>query len=254
MKLFRRLGRKNKKQAHAEHAGWDSPNKKLVMLHSPDSYAAEQFRVLKTKVLFPGSGAAPPRSLLIAGAFQGVGKSFVAENLAISIAQSIDQYVLLMDCDMRRPSIHTTFGYDDVPGISEYLKNNAPLPSLLLKTMMPKLTLLPAGSPPPNPAEIISSKKMGELIEDVENRYDDRYIIIDSPPSRIAAETDAIVQKVDAVILVVKYGETPRESIAEMTETIGKEKIVAVVVNQCNSAVNYWRTQKSYYGYSTKKR
>jgi capsular exopolysaccharide synthesis family protein len=156
----------------------------------------------------------------------------------------------MMDCDMRKPSVHRTFGYKKVAGLSEYLTSDIPLSEVLLKTAAPKLTLLPAGSPPPNPAELLSSKKMKALIEEVKNRYDDRYVIIDSPPSRVAAETNAILQRVDSVVLVVGYGETPKESVAELVEIIGREKISAVVVNQCNSAVNYWGIQKHYYGYS----
>ena len=249
MKFFR--SRKKKK---AEKAGQDRPaghgpiDRKLISLHRPDSYEAEQFRILKTKLLFPASGT-PARSIMITSAFRGVGKSFVSANLAVSIAQSIDQHVLLMDCDMRKPSIHKMIGRRRAPGLSDYLRKETSLADVLLKTMFPKLTVLPAGSPPPNPAELLSSNKMEALIKEVSNRYDDRYVIIDAPPSRITAETNAIAGRVDAVILVAKYGETPRESIAELVETIGKDKIASIVINQCNSAVDFWKKKKQYYGY-----
>jgi exopolysaccharide/PEP-CTERM locus tyrosine autokinase len=248
MNLFRRRKIKPQKRSGIPRSGKHATDKKLVVLRKPDSYEAEQFRILKTKLLFPSSGPSP-RCIMVTSGFQGVGKSFVSSNLAVSIAQSIDQYVLLMDCDMRKPTVHRTFGFGGVSGLSEYLINDLPLPSLLLKTVVPKLTLLPAGAPPPNPTELLSSRKMKALIEEVKNRYDDRYVIIDSPPLKIASETNAMVQKVDAVVLVVGYGETPQESVAGLVSSIGKEKIAAIVVNQCNSAVNYWGVQKHYYGY-----
>jgi protein-tyrosine kinase len=249
MKLFRRKD-KNKNRAGADPPAKRKVDKKLVAVRSPESYEAEQFRVLKTKIFFPQSGGEPPRSIMVTSAFKGVGKSFVSANLAVSMAQSIDQHVFLMDCDLRRPSVHKLFGYKKVAGLSEYLTNDTPLSAFLLKTMAPKLTLLPAGAPPPNPAELLSSKKMKDLFEEVKNRYDDRYIIVDSPPLRVAAEAEAVMKRVDAVILVVGYGETPKESVTELAEIIGKDKIASIVVNQCNSAVNYWGVQKHYYGYN----
>jgi len=248
MNLFGRRKNKDRKGADGIQSVNHSGDKKLVVLNNPASFEAEQFRLLKTKILFPSSGPSL-RCIMVTSGFQGVGKSFVSSNLAISLAQSIDQYVLLMDCDMRKPTAHKIFGYEDVPGLSDYLRNDAPLSSLFLKTVMPKLTLLPAGPPPSNPAELLSSKKMKALIGEVKNRYDDRYVIMDSAPSKIAAETSAIIQEVDAVVLVVGYGKTPIESIAELVDGIGKDKVASIVVNQCNSAVNYWGVKKHYYGY-----
>ncbi len=244
MGLFRR-----RRKERGKTAGRHRSDRKLVALHSPDSYEAEQFRILKTKLLFPATGQ-PPRSIMVTSAFRAVGKSFVSANLAVSIAQSLDQYVLLMDCDMRKPTMHHLFGLGDVPGLSEYIREDASLSTLLQKTTVPKLTLLPAGAPPDNPAELLSSQKMDALIEEVTHRYDDRYVIIDAPPSNITAETNAIAGKIDSVILVAKYGETPRESVADLVGVIGEHKIAAIIINQCNSAVDFWGRKKQYYGYN----
>lgn len=251
MKFFRKRKKKNADQFDQTRKNDNQVriNRKLVALHSPNSYEAERFRILKTKILFPPSGE-QIRSIMITSAFRGVGKSFVSANLAVSIAQSIDQHVLLIDCDMRKSSIHKLFGYDDnIPGLSDYLMGSLPLSDFLLKTMIPKLTFLPSGSPPPNPAELISSNKMKILLKEVREQYDDRYVIIDAPPSRITAETSAIAGKIDAVILIAKYGKTPVESMAELIETIGKDKISSIIINQCNSAVDFWGRKKQYYGY-----
>jgi Mrp family chromosome partitioning ATPase len=114
---------------------------------------------------------------MVTSAVPGEGKSFIASNLAINLAQNIAKYVLLADCDLRRPSIHRRFGFSQVKGLSDHLENGTRLSSLLLKTVVDKLTLLPAGQPPLNPSEILSSAKMGNLIDELKSRYDDRYLI-----------------------------------------------------------------------------
>jgi len=186
----------------------------LVAYHAPRSVEAELFKVLRTNLLFPASGNLP-RKILITSPLPGDGKSFVTSNLAISIAQGVEEYVLLIDCDVRRPKIHKYFGFGQVVGLSEHLSVGTELSKTLLKTPIPKLTVLPAGQPPENPTELLSSKRMKALLNEVATRYDDRFIIIDSPPPSMAAETTAIVNFVDGVILIVKAGSTPRSAVNE---------------------------------------
>jgi protein-tyrosine kinase len=203
----------------------------LVTLLNPQSFESEQFKILRTNLLFPASGK-PPRTILVTSAVPGEGKSFVSANLAVSIAQSIEEHVLLVDCDIRRPSQHRNFGFDDVPGLSEYLSRKIPLSSVLLKTQVKKLSILPGGTPPPNPSELLSSEPMSELVEEVKQRYPDRYIVIDSPPPKFTAETAALARQVDGIVLVVNSGKTPRGLIEELVETLGKEKILGIVMNR----------------------
>jgi protein-tyrosine kinase len=180
-------------------------DKDLVVLLRPKSFESEQFKMLRTNLLFPISGKAP-RTIIITSALPGEGKSFVSANLAISIAQSLNEHVLLMDCDIRMPCIHTRFGFNDVPGLSEYLANGISLSSLILKTKINKLSILPGGKPPDNPSELLSSRQMSKLLEEVKERYRDRYIVIDSPPPKLTAETNAILRQVDGILLVIEYG------------------------------------------------
>ena len=214
----------------------------IVAYAESDSIEAEQFKMLRTNILFPVSGK-PPRLILVTSAMPGEGKSFVAANLAVSIARNINEHVLLVDCDLRKPCIHTRFGYKNVQGLSEYLSRNIPLASLLLKTKIEKLTLLPGGKIPDNPSELLSSEAMKELLVEVKERYKDRIIIIDSPPPQLTAETNVIARLVDGILLVVKYGFTKREMVAEMIARLGKEKVLGVVFN--------WLSKRatSYYGY-----
>lgn len=205
-------------------------DKGLVTHLKPHSFEAEQFRILKTTILFPHKGT-PPRTIMVTSSAPGEGKSFVASNIAISIAKSIDEYVLLMDCDLRLPSLHTRFGFSDIPGLSEYLLEGKSLGSIIRKTAIDKLSLLPAGKPPSNPSELISSEQMRRLLHEVKDRYEDRYIIIDSPPPYLTAEANALARQVDGIIIVVKTGKTKRSDVQDLIDTYGKEKILGVVKN-----------------------
>jgi exopolysaccharide/PEP-CTERM locus tyrosine autokinase len=224
----------------------------LVALVQPQSFEAEQFKKLRTNLLFPSSGRSP-RTILITSAVPDEGKSLIAANLAISIAQSIQEYVLLIDSDIRRPCIHTQFGFRDVPGLSDHLSKGIPVSSLLLKTKINKLSILPAGTPVYNPSELVSSQKMSKLLQEVKYRYSDRFIVIDSPPPRITAESSALSRQVDGVLLVIEYGRTSREMVSDLVKTIGKEKIIGVVFNKLDMRfANYYglgkyKTYSKYY-------
>jgi exopolysaccharide/PEP-CTERM locus tyrosine autokinase len=220
----------------------------LVTYHAPQSVEAELFKVLRTNLLFPASGKLP-RKILVTSALPSEGKSFVSSNLAISIAQGVEEHVLLIDGDVRRPAIHSYFGFGQVAGLSEHLGSGMDIAKMLLKSPIPKLTILPAGKPPKNPTELLSSKKMRSLLDEVASRYEDRFIIIDSPPPTMAAETNAIVNFVDGVILVIKSGKTPKKAIAETIDQVGKEKILGIVLNHSDQAIKkYYGYGKTYYG------
>jgi exopolysaccharide/PEP-CTERM locus tyrosine autokinase len=220
----------------------DALDPKLVALNSPHSYEAEQFKILRTNLLFPVAGD-PPRSILLTSTAPEEGKTFAAANLAISIALNVNKHVLLIDADLRSPQLHRRFGFRNVPGLSNYLADGRPLPSLLLKTKVDKLTLLPSGPPPENPSELISSERMANLLAEVTARYSDRLIVIDAPPPRMAAETGVLSRQVDGILIVVRYGRTRREDLSDLIERVGKKKILG-------SLVNYAETPESrYYGY-----
>ena len=216
-------------------------DKNLITLSEPQSFEAEQFRMLRTNLLFPASGE-PPRSIMVTSAVPSEGKSFVAANLAISIAQSIQEHVLLIDCDIRLPSIHKQFGFGNVPGLSECLSNGTPLSSFILKTKVDKLSIVPGGKSPHNPSELLSSQQMSKLLKETRDRYSDRYIVIDSPPPKLTAETNAISRQVDGIILVVEYGSTPRQMVSDLIEKMGKEKILGIILNKLDVRFS------SYYG------
>jgi exopolysaccharide/PEP-CTERM locus tyrosine autokinase len=220
-------------------------DKNLVSLLNPASFESEQFKILRTNLLFPASGKSP-RSILVTSVAPGEGKSFVAANLAISVAAHVNWNVLLVDCDLRHPCVHRQFGFGEVPGLSDYLANGRQLNSLLLKTAVKRLTILPGGRTPSNPSELLSSQKMTAFIDEVTARYDDRLIILDSPPPRLTAESTALARHVDGILLVVKYAKTPRDAANELISKLGKEKILGAIVN--NFDAGFSRYQKKYYG------
>jgi capsular exopolysaccharide synthesis family protein len=227
---------------------FDAIDKNLVSLLAPQSYEAEQFKILRTNLLFPVKGE-PPRSILVTSPAPGDGKSFVAANLAISIASDIDRHVLLMDCDLRRPAIHKQFGFRDVQGLSDYLSKGTPLPSLLLNTKVKKLTILPAGEPPGNPSELLSSELMAALMTEVTERYYDRLIIIDSPPPNLTAETVALARNVDGILLVVKYGKTQGKMLKELLGELGEDKILGSIINYYDVGSSGYYAHKAYRKY-----
>jgi len=217
-------------------------DKNIVCIKKPYSLETELFKILRGRILFPVSGK-PPRSILITSATPGDGKSFTASNLAVALAQNIGEYVLLVDCDLRKPSIHKNFGFGQMNGLSEHLSNGTRLPNLLLKTSVDKLSILPAGIPPDNPSEILSSAKMANLIDELKSRYSDRYLIIDTPPLLLAPETNAIAKRVDGIILVVQCGHTPLNILEEVIQSLDKGKILGAVVNR------YDMPSSRYYSY-----
>jgi exopolysaccharide/PEP-CTERM locus tyrosine autokinase len=222
-----------------------SPN--LVALSASESMDAENFKVLKSQVLFPKNGKVP-RIVMVTSAYPGEGKTFVSANLAVSLALGIDEYVLLIDCDLRRPSLHEMFGYSNTEGMHEYLTGKRELPDLFIRTRVEKLSLLTAGSSPSNPAELLSSIMMQEFLEEVKGRYQDRFIIIDAPPSQVTAETNVMANNMDGIIFVVMAQKSPRETIQRSIENLGRNKILGIVFNGYNKAhKSYHKYYKKYY-------
>jgi exopolysaccharide/PEP-CTERM locus tyrosine autokinase len=229
---------------------------KLVSFFEPGSIVAEQFRKLRT-YLFRPDLQNHPKTILVTSAFSGEGKSLIAINLAISIAIELHSYALLVDCDLRNPTLSRWFGLQESKGLSDYLLEKGELPDLLVKTQVDKLSLLCGGSSQENPVELIGSRRMEYLVDELKSRYHDRYIILDSSPVLATTEPNVLDKMVDGIILVVRAGETPRESVQQAIKLLKTEKIIGVVLNDLafkSSAIHsrYFGTSSYYgdYGYS----
>ncbi len=220
---------------------------KLVVSTMPGSIDSDSFKVLKSQILFSKKGR-KPKTIMITSALPNEGKTFTASNLAVSLAQGINEHALLVDCDFRRPSLHKMLGYSNNQGLHEFLKGEKELSDLLIRTKIDKLSLLTAGSLPPNPSELLSSTMVNELFEELKQRYHDRYIVIDTPPSNIVSEVNNLVNYVDAVIFVIMSNQTPRELVKECIENLGKDKILGIVFNGHDKTdKTYERYYKKYY-------
>ena len=213
---------------------------KLVVFSAPESLDAENFKILRAQVLFPKNGEIS-RTIMVTSAYPGEGKTFVAANLAVSIAQGVNEYVLLIDCDLRNPKLHEMLGCSNKEGLHEYLKAKRKLPDLIIQTKIKKLSLLTAGSLPHNPAELLSSITMKHFLREVKERYQDRFIIIDATPCQFTAEAGVLANFVDGIIFVVMAQKSPRESIQGGIENIGKNKILGVVFNGYSKAHKRYR-------------
>ncbi len=228
------------------------PSTDLVVVKYPGSPAAEYFRFLRSQLIYPAHRE-PPRTIMVTSAVSGDGKTFVATNLAASIATGIKEHALLLDCDLRDPSLYKIFGISTKrEGLSSYLTNKSELPDLLYKTDIPKLTILPGGNSSDNPSELLSSEKMQHLISDVRDRYPDRFVILDTTPLELTPETSVLVNQVDGVLMVVKYGKTPRKLVKSAIERIGKEKLLGIVFNGYEKPMHAYTRYG--YGYGKKKK
>jgi len=226
---------------------------KIVSFFAPSSLVTEQFRRLRTHIMKPGLSA-QPRVIMVSSAMSGEGKSLIAINLAIIIAIELHSHALLIDCDLRNPSISRWFGMSAKKGLSNYLIGEAEIPDLLIKTSVDKLSLMCGGTMPDNPVELIGSAKMKNLIQDIRSRYDDRYIILDSSPLLATTEPTVLTEMCDAILLVIKAGETPRETVQQAIKLIDKNKIMGIILNNMEFKTKamiqrYFGTNHKYYDY-----
>lgn len=193
------------------------------------SSAAEAYRVLRTSVLL-SPGNKPPRTILVTSGEPGEGKTTTVLNTAISLAQ-LGSSVLIVDCDLRKPSAHTVFGIEGADGLSTFLSRNVDLDPLIRRLHIPNLSLLPSGPAPFNPAELICSEKMKVMLETLSNRYS--HILIDSPP--VISVTDPVILStlVDGVMLVVHGGKSTRHSVRRARQELASvgANLFGVVVN-----------------------
>jgi protein-tyrosine kinase len=218
-----------KAKAAKESSGqWDE---RLFKAVNENAYLPEVFKTLRSRILHPMNGGSIPRTIMVTSAIPKEGKSFIAANLAISLAHGVDQHCLLVDCDLRRPSLAKMFGMDNTGGLVDYLRDNVEMARLIGKTSLPKLSLLASGKPPVNPAELLCSSRMQSLVDELSKRYEDRTIIIDTPPMLVAAETTVLARQVDTVLVVVRQDKSSKAQIQKLVDTIGAEKILGMVFN-----------------------
>jgi capsular exopolysaccharide synthesis family protein len=219
-------------------------DKRLIEVWKEDSIVAEQFRILRTYIL-KAVKKNESKIFLISSAIHNEGKTLTAANLAISIASGLDESVLLIDADLRKPKASSMLGIPKkTRGLTEYLINGGDYINCVTKTSIPKLSLIPPGSPPNNPSELINSNHMINFIKQLKNQSDNQIVIVDAPPLIPVSDSIILSSLADAVIIVIKSSETQREIVNEAIEKIGnKKKILGLVLNGCEfskSRYNYY--------------
>lgn len=201
----------------------------LITLRDPGSAAAEAYRTLRTNILF-SSLDRPLHTILATSSAPNEGKSTTLANLAVTMAEA-EQRVLLVDCDLRRPSLHMIFGLPNEHGLTSALLEQSESALPIQPTSVSGLSLLTSGPLPPRPADLLGSRRMGALIERLRREAD--IVLFDTPP--VVAVTDAAVlaPRVDGVLLVLHAGQTRRDRAREARQILEKVKanVIGVVLN-----------------------
>lgn len=214
-----------------------------------DSLMSEQFRKLRS-VLNIHYLANYLRSVLVTSFIPDEGKTTVSLNLSATLAKSADTPVILIDADVRKKSISKLLGLQDNPGLSDILYGKADFEEVMVQTEIENLNILPSGNDSANSVELMGSRKMKDLLEQLRHRHEDSYIIIDSAPLLVAAETIALNQIVDGTIMVIMADNTRRDVVKRELATINKEKILGVVLNATDfeTSHHYHKYYQHYYG------
>jgi protein-tyrosine kinase len=249
---------KQKKSLASRPTHGEFSEQQLVSYYQPKSLGAEQFRKLRTYLL-QLNVQNPPRAIMVTSATSGEGKTFVSANLAAGLARDLHAHALLVDCDLRVPLLANLFGFSNGLGLADYLRDSRKIADLLLKTAIEKLSVLPGGNVPENPTELIGSKKMEDLVLELKSRYNDRYVIFDSTPLLATSESEVLSKLVDGIIIVVKAGVTPRETVKQAISSLEKEKILGFVLNHLefrSSGLHsrYFGSSGYYYHYGYEKK
>jgi capsular exopolysaccharide synthesis family protein len=220
----------------------------LVTQVRPQSQMAESYRALRTSLLLSNLGA-PPKVIMVTSALPQEGKTTTSINCAVVLAQK-GVRVLLIDADLRRPSIHKTLGMGPHSGLSNVLTGSTTLEQAITRTaILPNLFVLAAGTPPPNPAELLASSNMREVLAQLREQYD--HIVIDTPPSLSVTDAVVLSPRADAAVLVIRSGQTTKTALRRSRDILMQvnAKVVGVLLNAVDlSSPDYYY----YYEYKGK--
>ncbi|NYE03846.1 capsular exopolysaccharide synthesis family protein [Bacillus niacini] len=203
--------------------------KNLIAHYSPESLVSNQFRSIRTNINFLTT-IQSMSTLLITSPNDGEGKSTTAANLAISMSQQ--KTILLIDANLRKPTVHLSFKIPNTIGLTSVLANLESLDNAIHKSEIPQLDLLPSGPVSPFPSELLASKRLENLLEIISKSYD--YVLIDSPSILGAVDTKVLANRCDGVILVANSGKTGLKQTLEAKKVLdfANSNIVGVILNE----------------------
>ena len=216
----------------------------FVVEKKPKSIAAESYRTLRTNIQY-SSFDNEYRTIVVTSSEPGEGKTVTVGNLALALAQG-ENKVLLVDCDMRKPSIHKNFRISNESGLTDLLLHKKTMEQVMVNYNK-NLTIVPAGRVSPNPSEMLGSRAMGTFLEEMKSHFD--YIVMDTPPLGAVTDAQVLSTKVDGTILVVKAGATKKDVVINSVNLIKKVNgnLIGTVLNGVEQSKN-----KYYYYYGEK--
>lgn len=230
---------KNKKQRNHEHSEAVS----LITIADKSSPIAEQYRTIRTNIQF-ASADRKIQTIVVTSSGPSEGKSTTAANIAVVFANS-GQRVLLVDADMRKPTIHKTFGLTNEVGLSKVLSSNNSVLEMSRPSMVDNLSILTSGPKPPNPSELLGSTRMNQVIEEARHLYD--VIIFDMPPVVTVTDAQIMASKADGTLLVVRENVTRKDALTKAKDLLEmvQARVLGVVYNGTKDVKD-----QSYYYYS----
>jgi capsular exopolysaccharide synthesis family protein len=216
---------------------------KIVVDENMAQESREQYRRLAA-TLHHGQAANGLKVIMVASAVAGEGKTLTAANLALTLSESYQRNVLLVDADLRKPSIHAVFKVAGDPGLAEGLMSveDRKLP---LHVISPRLTILPAGTPSSDPMAGLTSNRMRYLLDEAREAFD--WVIIDTPPVGLLTDANLLAAMVDGIVLVVKAGSTPYGLVRRAVDAIGAPRVLGVVLNRATAHALEYRYGYGYY-------
>lgn len=225
----------------------------LVTHMEPKSQVAEAFRAIRTGIHF-SSLSKKKQVLLVTSTFPGEGKSTISANLACIFAQT-GAPVVIIDCDLRRSTLHEKFGLRKEPGLTNLLAGDAPFEQVVCSTPIPNLDFISAGATPPNPSELLGSQQMADLVAGLRNTYD--IILIDAPPVLAVTDAPLLTAVADIAMVVIEAGRVPLKAARQMRETLEgvNAPVVGMIVNDKSGkgregyGYGYYGGKYGYYGY-----
>jgi len=212
----------------------------FIVQKNPKSIAAEAYRSLKTNIQY-SSFDKEYKTIVITSSNPGEGKSTTSGNLALTLAEG-ESRVLLVDCDMRKPSMHKNFRVTNTYGIADILLQRKKVMDVA-HMYNKNLSIITAGKVPPNPAEMLGSKAMSAFLEEMKEHFD--YIILDTPPVQVVADAQILSTKVDGTIIVVRAGVTKKEDVNDTVNTL--KKVNANIIGTVLHAVDNSKNKYYYY-------
>jgi len=209
--------------------------KRLIAGNRADPRATG-FRILRTKVL-QTMRENDWTSIAVTGPTSGIGKTLVAINLAISISREVNQTVLLVDADLRHPSIHQYFDFSPDFGLLDYLRGDAELKNLFVNPVFKRLVLIPGRGSTGESSELLSSPRMINLVKDLKNRYDSRIIVFDLPALLDTDDAMVFLPNVDSTLMVVENGRSTHSEVQDSLRMLEGTNLIGTVLNKADEEV-----------------